>query len=96
MSEYGCTHGFTSVERMSAVLKNHEKDNLLKEFKDQSVRVIFPSTRFTCSGRLLAWVFGADWSGGLELLTEVQTWRPTGGEERSYGSTMIATARNES
>ena len=99
LSEHGCTRGFTNLERMSAVLGNYGKDDFIEQFKDQSVQVVVPGTRFTCSGRVLTWVFGADWSGGLELFTEIQIWRPTGGEEISYtkiGSTRITTAPNES
>ena len=81
---------------MGAVLGNYGNENLIERFKKQSVQVIVPGTRFSCSGRVLAWVFGAQWRGGLELFTELQIWRPANGEAGSYtkvGGTMIYTVQ---
>ena len=58
---------------MGAVLGNYGNENLIERLKKQSVQVIVPGTRFSCSGRVLAWVFGAQWRGGLELFTELQS-----------------------
>ena len=58
---------------MGAVLGNYGTENLIEKFKKQSVQVIVPGTTFTCSGRIEAWVFGAQWRGGLKLFTELYT-----------------------
>ena len=81
---------------MGAVLGNYGNENLIERLKKQSVQVIVPGTRFSCSGRVLAWVFGAQWRGGLELFTELQIWRPASGEAGSYTKvrgTMIYTVQ---
>ena len=60
--------------------------------RNSKTKVIVPGANFSCSGRVLAWVFGAQWRGGLELFTELQIWRPVSGENGSYakvGSTTI-------
>ena len=56
---------------------------------------IFPETQFTCNGRLLSWVFGAEWEGNSSF-TEFQIWRPVGGNRvyNKVASTTIRTSEN--
>ena len=88
-------HGFTSVDRMSAVLGNFNSDNIM-ELKDMSVQMVVPGMNFSCSGRVLGWVFAAHWVGSSELFTELQIWRPTDEDYVKVGATSVMTAENGS
>ena len=71
-----CTSGFTSVDRIDAVLGNY--GSVFISFPDFSAQVIVPDTTFTCNGSILSWTFGARWEGNSETLTELQIWRSSG------------------
>ena len=65
-------------------------------FTFDSIQAIYPQVKFTCSGSILSWVFGAQWEGNTDSFTELQIWRP-GSEAGSYtkvGSTTIMVQRN--
>ena len=65
-------------------------------FKEDDFQGIFPEVGFTCSGRLVTWVFGAEWEGNTQSFTELQIWRPVGddGVYTKVGSTTIDTPQN--
>ena len=91
-----CTNGFTSVDRMSAVLGDYGTDQLSWQFGAVSLQVVVPEINFTCSGSILSWVFGAQWEGDTDSYTELQIWRP-GSRDGVYskvGSTTIMTKEN--
>ena len=97
LEEHGCTHGFMSVERMSAVLGHYGREDLEENFKDMSVQVLVPGMNFSCSGRVVAWVFAAHWVGESDSLTELQIWRPReDGSFAKVGNTTITTEEDES
>ena len=77
-----------SVDRMDALLRNFGDT-----FKDDDFQGILPEVGFTCSGRLVSWVFGAEWEGNSQSFTELQIWRPVGedGVYTKVGSTTIIT-----
>ena len=81
-----------SVDRMDALL-----GNLGETFIDSNYQGLFPEVGFTCSGRLVAWVFGAHWQGHSQAFTELQIWRPVGedGVYTKVGSTTIMTSENQ-
>ena len=85
-----CTTGFTSVDRIDAVLGNY--GTVVQSFLDSSVQAIGPDTTFTCNGSILSWTFGARWEGNSETFTELQIWRSSGdGSYTKVGSTTIMT-----
>ena len=59
---------------------------------------LLPEVGFTCSGRLLGWVFGANWAGNTGEFTELQIWRQTSevGVYTKVGNTAIVTSQNQS
>ena len=71
--------------------------NLGETFIDSNYQGLFPEVGFTCSGRLVAWVFGAHWQGHSQAFTELQIWRPVGedGVYTKVGSTTIMTSENQ-
>ena len=88
-----CTSGFTSVDRIDAVLGNY--GTVFISLPDFSAQVIVPDTTFTCNGSILSWTFGARWEGNSETLTELHIWRSSGdGSYTKVGSTTIMTEEN--
>ena len=71
--------------------------NLGETYIDSNYQGLFPEVGFTCSGRLVAWVFGAHWQGHSQAFTELQIWRPVGedGVYTKVGSTTIMTSENQ-
>ena len=89
-----CTSGFTSVDRIDAVLGNYKVVSFFS-FRTINVQVIVPETNFTCAGNILSWTFSGGWlrfqpTGLIPTFTELQIWRSSGsGSYDKVGSTAI-------
>ena len=86
-----CTIGFMSIDRIDLLLGNGGNHD-----PEGHYEAVFPEAQFTCSGRLVSWVFGAEWEGNTQSFTELQIWRPVGddGVYTKVGSTTIDTPQN--
>ena len=87
----GCTEGFMSIDRMDILLNGGGEVD-----PEGHYAVVLPEVQFTCNGRLLSWVFGAEWEGNSQSFTELQIWRPVGGKGvyNKVASTTIRTSEN--
>ena len=86
-----CTSGFMSLERIRALQGRGD----LTSLEDANFHIIVPGMKFTCSGNISSWIFGAEWYGNNESYTELQIWRSSGdGSYTKVGSTTIMTEEN--
>ena len=84
-----CTSGFTSVDRIDAVLDNYRTGLFHQSLFNLNAQVLLPQTTFTCNGSILSWTFGARWEGNSETFTELQIWMSSGdGSYTKVGSTI--------
>ena len=86
------TSGFSSVERMRAVLNQPNSYH-------SNTQAIIPSMNFTCNGSIKTWIFSADFKMSPPTpmpLTELQIWRSVDGGQsyRKVRSTKIMSGRN--
>ena len=83
-----------TTERMNALLTVDRE-----MFGDKGIypqeQVIFPNTKFTCSGWVTKWIMGATYFRGSHY-PELQIWRPSGGGTyQKLNSTIAAPAGEE-
>ena len=95
-----CTSGFTSMDRIDAVLGNYNIKSFFS-LRTISIQVLLPESNFTCAGNILSWTFSGGWirsqpifpTGGIPVFTELQIWRSSGsGSYDKVGSTTINVA----
>ena len=91
-----CTSGFMSMDRIEAAVQGGPTaaDHVLSEpvvpFPLINRQTILPYKNFTCGGRILSWLLGAQWEGNSQAYTELQIWRSSGdGSYTKVGSTTI-------
>ena len=87
-----CTSGFTTIERMEAVL-----DNYITSANNEQ-QAIVPEMSFSCNGSIRTLIFGAVWSSNRpsNIYTELQIWRPVSGDGNYtiVGNAAIVTEQN--
>ena len=87
-----CVSGFPSLDRIDAVLNYGD----ITQFPGNE-QAIIPSTNFICDGSIHSWVFGGQWGGSTDSLTELQIWRSgdQDGVHNKVGSTIINVTEGE-
>ena len=88
-----CGCGMVTTERMNALL-TVDMDMFGARDTYPQEQVIFPTIKFTCSGRVTKWIVGATYSNGI-YYPELQIWRPSGGAVYQKLNGTIAKAAGE-